>query len=101
MTKAEKEKLNKMLDKAVESYFLFANREDFDQPCVKREILARQSAVFNIADYLHRYGFISWEECCELWSKVGLTDGNEENCPSTGCGANIKGKCKYVVEGVI
>ena len=36
MTKAEKEKLNKMLDKAVESYFLFANREDFDQPCVKR-----------------------------------------------------------------
>lgn len=97
MTKAEKNKIKAMLDDAVRSYFVFAKRDDLDKPCVRREILARQNAAFTLADYLYKYDFISWEECCELWAKVGLTD-DEASCKFTYCGGNINGKCKYVIE---
>lgn len=97
MTKKEKENVIEMLDTAVERYLLFRNRDDYpDKPCVRRETFARQSAVFNLADYLHKYGFITWEQCCEYWSKVDIFDEIEnEPCPFTKCGANINGTCKY------
>lgn len=100
MTKAEKDSIIKMLDNAVESYFIFRNRNDYpDKPCVRRETTTRQSAAFNLADYLYRYGFITWEQCCEYWKRVEINDVFEDEiCPFTDCGANIKGVCKYAID---
>ena len=97
MNKQEVEKLTKMLDKAVEAYLMFRNRDDYpEKPCVRREASTRQSAAFNLADYLYHYGFISWEKCCEIWCKIGMSD-DDESCSFTKCGANIGGKCKYII----
>ena len=97
-SKTHKDKILKMLNSAVKNYDLFASREDYpDKPCVRREVAARQSAVFNLADYLYHYGFITFEECCEYWAKVGITADNAE-CDFKDCGANIDGFCKYIKE---
>lgn len=95
----KKDTVIEMLDDAVQSYFLFRNRDDYpDKPCVRREAATRQSAVFNLADYLCRYKFITWEQCCEYWSKVEITGGIEDKvCSFTNCGANIHGLCKYMI----
>lgn len=93
---ADKIKIEKMLNAAVENYLLFVNREDYpDKPCVRREVAARQSAVFNLADYLYHYGFITFEQCCEYWAKVGIVD-DEAKCNFKDCGGNIDGFCKYI-----
>lgn len=95
------QKIVTMLNSAVENYLLFRNREDYpDKPCIRREVAARQSAVFNLADYLYHYGFITFEQCCEYWAKVGITDDNAE-CDFKDCGANIDGFCKYIKTGEI
>lgn len=101
MTVKEKAKFKSILDKKVEVYFDFANRNDYpDKPCVRRAVSTAQNTVFNLAEVLHNCGVISWEECCEYWSKVGLVDEINENCPFTKCGANINGVCKYTNEEV-
>ena len=99
MTKIEKDTIIKMLDDSIKSYHIFRDRDDYpDKPCVRREVALRQSATFNLADYLYRYGFITWEQCCEYWAKVELTDGVEnEVCQYTNCAANINGVCKYTM----
>lgn len=99
MTKIEKETIIKMLDTAVDGYFMFRNRDDYpDKPCVRRETISRQSTVFNLADYLCRYGFITWEQCCEYWSKVGILGGiYDEKCIFTKCAANKDGVCEYMI----
>lgn len=95
MTNEEKKRIKKMLDYAVKSYKEMSNREDvFDKPCIKIEAAARQSAAFNLADMLYQHGFITFEECCEVWAKVGFIDSTE-NCPYKKCSANKKGKCQY------
>ena len=100
MTKQEKEKIVEMLNRAVERYLIFRNRDDYpDKPCVRAEVSARQNAVFNLTNYLYHYGFISWEQCCEYWMKVGLLETFEnEECSFTECGANINGVCKYTIK---
>lgn len=100
MTKVEKDTVIKMLDRSVEAYYMFRDRDDYpDKPCVRREVASRQNATFNLADYLCRYGFITWEQCCEYWAKVEITSGIEnEECQLTTCGANINGICKYTME---
>lgn len=96
MTETEKSKFKSILDDKVEAYFDFANRDDYpDKPCVRRAVFTAQNTVFNLADALHNCGVISWEECCEYWSKVGLVDEYNENCKFTECGANVDGVCKY------
>lgn len=97
--KSQKDTVIQMLDDAVQSYFLFRNRDDYpDKPCIRREVAMRQSAVFNLADYLFRYKFITWEQCCEYWTKVEITGGMEDEvCQFTDCGANICGLCKYML----
>lgn len=102
MTKKDKQKIVEMLDDAVNAYFLFRNRDDYpDKPCVRREAATRQSAVFNIADYLHNHGFITWEQCCEYWTKVGILGGieNDGECPFFRCDANKDGVCEYINRG--
>lgn len=99
MTRKEKEKIIEMLDKAVEAYFMFRNRDDYpDKPCVRAEVETRRSAVFTLSNYLHEYGFITWERCCEYWMKVEILETLEnETCPFEECGANIDGVCKYTM----
>lgn len=99
MTSKEKESIIKMLDDAVESYYIFRNRDDYpDKPCVRRETATRQSAAFNLADILYHHGFITWEQCCEYWTKVEISGGMEnELCQFTNCGGNINGVCKYTI----
>ena len=96
MNKDDKLKIKKMLDSAVGHYIDFKScQQGNDRPCIAREVLARQSNVFILADYLFHNGFISYEEWCEYLAKVDMTD-EDENC-SYDCGANIDGKCKYAV----
>ena len=97
--KTKKNAVIEMLDEAVKSYYLFRNRDDYpDKPCIRREAATRQSAVFNLADYLCRYEFITWEQCCEYWTKVEITGGIEDSvCTFTKCGANINGLCKFMI----
>ena len=96
MTKKEIAKAKSILDKKVEVYFDYANRDDYpDKPCVRRAVAMAQNTVFDIAEILHNLGVISWEECCEYWSKVGLVDDVNETCPYKECGANVDGFCKY------
>lgn len=99
MTKAEKAKMKNLLDEKVKSYHDFKSRDDFpDKPCVRRAVCTLQNTVFNLAEVLWHCEIISWEECCEYWSKVDLTEGNED-CQFTNCGANIDGVCKYTAVG--
>lgn len=99
MTKVEKDTIIKMLDRSVEAYYMFRDRDDYpDKPCVRREVVSRQNATFNLADYLCRHRFITWEQCCEYWAKVELTDAIEDGvCQYANCSANINGVCKYAM----
>lgn len=96
MNKTEKAKLKSMLDDKVKVYLEFSNRDDYpDKPCVRRAVYTLQNTVFNLAEVLWDFGVITWEVCCEYWSKVSITDDNE-NCPFLKCGANTNGVCEYV-----
>jgi hypothetical protein len=99
MTKNEKETIIKMLNDSIESYRIFRDRDDYlDIPCVKREIMIRQSQAFNLADCLCRYGFITWEQCCEYWAQVDIIGETEnEECSFVNCEANVNGVCKYTM----
>lgn len=99
MNKTDKKKIQDMLSKAIENYFLFRDRDDNpDKPCIRREAAARQGAVFNLADYLYRYGFITFEECCETWAKVDIRGEDDPTCTFENCGACQNGTCKYIIE---
>lgn len=102
MNKVEKETIFKMLDKAVDNYFMFRNRDDYpDKPCVRRETFTRQGVVFTLADYLYHYGFITWEQCCEYWTKVEIFGGiYDEKCIFTKCTANKDGVCEYMKDSL-
>lgn len=96
MNKTEKQAIKAMLDKKVENYFLFVNRDDYpDKPCVRKNVAMLQSEVFTLADFLLQLNFITFEECCEYWAKVGFVDEFNEKCKFTECGANINGICEY------
>lgn len=98
MTKAEKEKIKSMLENKVNKYLSFVSRDDYpNKPCVCRCVETLQHTVFNLAEYMWEMGFITWEECCEYWSKVDVVD-KDEKCVFTECGANENGVCRYVVE---
>lgn len=95
MTKKEKENFKSIIDNKVRQYNDFVNRDDYpDKPCVRRAVYTLQNTVFNLAEVMWSCDIFTWEECCEYWSKVGLTEGNEE-CIFTTCKANINGICKY------
>lgn len=99
MNNADKKKIKEMLSKAIENYHFFKDREDYpEKPCVRREVLARQGAVFNLADWLYHYGFITFEECCETWAKADITSAEDITCTFEKCGAYRSGTCKYAVE---
>lgn len=98
MSSKERERLKKMLDRAVTGYLDFRNRDDYpDRPCVRKETSLRQHTVFTLASNLYHFGFITWEDCCQYWCKVDMV-GEDTICQFTNCGANIDGKCKYAVE---
>ena len=95
MTIKEKAKVKKKVDAKVDAYFNFIKRDDYpDKPCVRRAVDMLQNSVFTLAEFLYHCKFISWEECCEYWTKVGLLE-EQEKCKFTKCGANIDGFCKY------
>lgn len=99
MTKIEKQKLKQWLDRKVENYNVFVNRDDFpERPCVRKNVNALQNSVFILAECLYHCGFISFEECCEYWSKVGFVDEYNEKCKFTDCGANKGGICEYTLK---
>jgi hypothetical protein len=100
MTKQEIKNIKQLLDKKVEIYFDFFNRDDYpDKPCVRKNVAILQNTVFTLAEFLHELRFITWEECCEYWSKVGFVDEFNENCKYENCGANINGICEYTKRG--
>ena len=100
MNKTEKIKLYEMLDSAVNKYLSFvADDMDFNLPCVRREATIRQGHAFNLAEMLYRYGFISWEECCQVWTKIGF-EKDEIQCEHLTCGANVNGECTHRKGGV-
>lgn len=92
----EKTKIKEMLDRKVDTYFEFLSRDDYpEKPCVRKAVDMLQNAVFTLAEFLCNCSFITWEECCEYWSKVGFVDDFNESCQDTKCRANINGICKY------
>ena len=98
MTQKEKQRLREMLDTAVESYLNFMAEPDlFNQPCYRRETNHRQHKAFMLASELYNYGFITWEECCYVWTKIGLSEDTPD-CPNIKCKANESGRCTIVKE---
>jgi hypothetical protein len=96
MRKTEIMKFKKMLDRYVGTYFEYLNRDDYpDRPCVRKAVTMCQDRVFTLAEYLHELKIITFEECCEYWSKVGFVDEFNIECKFTNCEANINGICEY------
>lgn len=96
MKQTEIQKMKKMLDQKVDTYFEFVNRDDYpDKPCVRKNVSMLQNIVFTLAEFMYHMKFITFEECCEYWSKVGFVDEFNEQCQFTECGANIDGICEY------
>lgn len=97
MTQKEKTKIKEILDRRVKSYFQFKSRDDYPEKlCIRRAVLTSRETVFILAEFLYHCGFITFEECCEYWTKVDITDDEEEpECIFTKCGANVDGVCKY------
>ena len=95
MTRVEKERLRALLDHAVEAYLGFMKEPDeFNKPCWVRETNHRQHKAFMLAEQLYSAQFITWEECCEVWTRVGITT-DQVDCPYRACKANIQGLCEY------
>ena len=101
MNQKEKRKLKEMLNNAGDKYLRFVSEDiDFNLPCVRREAIVRQGHAFNLAEMLYSYGFISWEDCCQVWTKIGFTK-DEIDCDNLTCTANSKGKCSLREKGEI
>ncbi len=96
MNGRDKINFKKTLDKYVNTYFEYLNRDDYpEKPCVRKAVTMLQDRVFTLAEFLKELEVITWEECCEYWSKVGCVDEFNEMCKFTNCGANINGVCEY------
>ena len=75
----------KTLDRYVDSYFQYLNRDDYpDRPCVRKAVSMSQDRVFMLAEYLHELKIITFEECCEYWAKVGFVDEFNEKVSKFG-----------------
>lgn len=96
MTKQEKEIIFKLLNKSVDKYYEFLNRDDYktSKICVDKQVSFLQNKVFILAEFLYEAGFITFEKCCEYWSKIDFLNENAE-CTMTSCNANNNGICKY------
>ena len=82
----------------IKTYLDFLNRDDYpSKPCVCRSVFTLQNTIFNIAEVMWHCGIITWEECCEYWSRAGFVD-EDEKCSYLECGANENGVCQYVIE---
>ena len=93
MNQKEKVKLKAMLDASVNKYLNFISEDmDSNLPCVRREATVRQGHAFNLAEMLYHYGLITWEECCQVWTKIGFVS-DETECDNLSCNANINGEC--------
>ena len=91
----DNKKFKEILDNKVKVYYEFLNRDDsLDKICIRREVARIRDSVFTLAEFLFNTNYITWEECCEYWIKVGVLDA-EERCGFNSCGANIDGQCVY------
>lgn len=98
MNKIDQKKIEKMLENSVKSYKIFAERDDIDKTCIRKELLSRQNGAFVLAEALYQNGFISWEQCCQHWLRVDIgIDDNDISC-SFQCDANENGICKLMKE---
>lgn len=100
MKQQEIDKMFQILDRKVEKYHSFKNRNDYlvGKPCVDNAVSSCQNIVFSLAESLWEMGFITFEKCCEYWSKVDFTDEYNAECKFTNCEANINGICKYYIK---
>lgn len=91
----DNKKFKEILDNKVKVYYEFLNRDDsLDKICVRREVARIRDSVFTLAEFLFNTNYITWEECCEYWVKVGVLDA-EERCKATSCSSNNNGFCKF------
>ena len=96
MSGKDKIACKRTLDRYVDTYFQYLNRDDYpDKHCVRKAVTVLQDRVFTLAEFLHELRIITWEECCEYWAKVGFVDEFNEQCKFTECGAKVDGVCEY------
>ena len=97
MNKLDQKRIEKMLEDSVKGYRIFAERDDIDKTCVRKELVSRQNGAFVLAEALYRNGFISWEQCCQHWLMVDIGIDDDIQCLFQ-CDANENGVCKLMQE---